>query len=88
MKSYQDGILNQMRKENMRSTIFLTNGFQIRGVVKGFDAYVVLFETDGQIQMIYKHAISTVAPGKSVAGVLEAYSKKIEIESESGNDSL
>jgi host factor-I protein len=63
-KNYQDAILNQVRKDNMPVTIYLTSGFQIRGVIKGFDNYVILIETDNKQQMVYKHAISTVVPLK------------------------
>lgn len=64
--SYQDMILNFVRKDNMQTTIFLTNGYQLKGVVKGFDAYVVVLETNGKQQMVYKHAISTVVPEKTL----------------------
>ncbi|MEW9677795.1 RNA chaperone Hfq [Lentibacillus sp. L22] len=62
----QDNYLNQLRKEHISVTIFLTNGFQLRGVVKAFDNFTVLFETDGKQQLIFKHAISTFAPVKNV----------------------
>ncbi|OOB79838.1 MAG: RNA chaperone Hfq [Epulopiscium sp. Nele67-Bin002] len=62
----QDVVLNQLRKEKIFTTVFLTNGFQIKGVVKGFDNFVVLLESEGKQQMLYKHAISTVCPSKSV----------------------
>jgi host factor-I protein len=62
----QDVFLNQVRKEKMNVTVFLTNGFQLKGVVKGFDNFIVLLESDGKQQMIYKHAISTVVPAKAV----------------------
>jgi len=62
----QDQYLNQLRKERMPCTIFLTNGFQLRGVVKAFDNFTVLFETDGKQQLIFKHAISTFMPSKNV----------------------
>jgi len=54
----QDIILNQ--------AIFLTNGFQLKGYVKGFDLYTIVIENDGSQQMIYKHAISTIIPSKRV----------------------
>jgi len=63
-KNFQDLVLNQVRRENIPVTVFLTSGFQIRGMIKGFDNYVVLIEVDGKLQMVYKHAISTVAPIK------------------------
>ncbi|MEN1969946.1 RNA chaperone Hfq [Lentibacillus sp. N15] len=62
----QDNYLNQLRKEHISVTVFLTNGFQLRGVVKAFDNFTVLFETDGKQQLIFKHAISTFAPVKNV----------------------
>jgi host factor-I protein len=63
-KNFQDLILNQVRKENMSVTVFLTSGFQIRGAVRGFDNYVIVLEVEGKHQMIYKHAISTIVPQK------------------------
>ncbi|MCL2204426.1 MAG: RNA chaperone Hfq [Defluviitaleaceae bacterium] len=65
-QNYQDTLLSAVRKENMPVTIFLTNGFQIRGQIKAFDAYVIIVEADGKQQMVYKHAISTIAPLKAV----------------------
>ncbi|SKC73204.1 RNA chaperone Hfq [Maledivibacter halophilus] len=62
----QDIFLNQVRKERVPITIFLVNGFQIKGVVKGFDSYIIVIESDGKQQMIYKHAISTILPSKPV----------------------
>ncbi|MFC4557206.1 RNA chaperone Hfq [Virgibacillus kekensis] len=62
----QDQYLNQLRKEHISVTVFLTNGFQLRGVVKAFDNFTVLLETDGKQQLIFKHAISTFAPSKNV----------------------
>jgi len=62
----QDQFLNQLRKENILVTVFLLNGFQIRGYVRGFDNFTVLFESDGKQQLVFKHAISTFSPVKSV----------------------
>lgn len=62
----QDLLLNQLRRDRVPVTVFLTNGFQIKGTVRGFDNFVVLLESEGKQQMIYKHAISTVCPSKSV----------------------
>lgn len=61
-QNLQDGFLNRVRQEKVPVTMFLMNGFQMRGVVRGFDSFVVILETDGKQQMIYKHAISTVCP--------------------------
>ncbi|ARI77424.1 RNA chaperone Hfq [Halobacillus mangrovi] len=63
----QDNYLNQLRKERMQVTCFLLNGFQLRGVVKAFDNFTVLLETEGKQQLIFKHAISTFAPMKNVS---------------------
>ena len=60
----QDAILNEVRKDRVPVTLFLMNGFQLRGIVTGFDSFVVVLVTDGKQQMIYKHAISTLAPMK------------------------
>ena len=65
-KNYQDSLLSAVRRENIPVTIFLTSGFQIRGTVKFFDNYVIVVESDGKQQMIYKHAVSTVIPARSV----------------------
>ncbi len=60
--SLQDLFLNQARKEKMPVTVFLMNGFQIKGYVRGFDNFIVILDSDGRQQMIYKHALSTVVP--------------------------
>jgi host factor-I protein len=70
----QDVFLNQCRKERIVVTIFLTNGFQFKGMVKGFDSYVVILDCDGKQQLVYKHAISTVAPSRTVS-ILESADK-------------
>ncbi len=62
----QDLYLNQLRKNDIFVTVFLLNGFQLKGVVKSYDNFTVLFESDGKQQLIYKHAISTFAPSKPV----------------------
>ena len=58
----QEAILKECRKEKVPVTLFLMNGFQLRGIVTGFDSFVVVLVSDGKQQMIYKHAISTLAP--------------------------
>ncbi|MFZ5898217.1 MAG: RNA chaperone Hfq [Bacillota bacterium] len=62
----QDAFLNQLRKENIPVTIFLVNGFQLKGLVRGFDNFTVILESEGKQLMVYKHAISTVSPGRPV----------------------
>ena len=58
----QEAILQEVRREKVPVTLFLMNGFQLRGIITGFDSFVVVLVTDGKQQMIYKHAISTLAP--------------------------
>jgi len=60
----QDAILRECRREHVPLTLFLMNGFQLRGIITGFDSFVVVLVSDGKQQMIYKHAISTLAPMK------------------------
>ncbi|MBO4331328.1 MAG: RNA chaperone Hfq [Oscillospiraceae bacterium] len=62
----QDLFLNQARKEKMQLTMFLMNGFQMRGVVTGFDSFTVVLDTEGKQQLIYKHAISTIVPARQI----------------------
>lgn len=62
----QELFLNSSRKEKMPITVFLTNGVQLKGIVKGFDNYVVILESDGKSSMIYKHAISTLIPSRNI----------------------
>ncbi len=62
----QDAFLNQVRKENIPVTIYLVNGFQLKGMVKGFDNFTVILEFDGKQQMVYKHAVSTITPFKPI----------------------
>ena len=58
----QDSFLNQARKDHVAVSIHLMNGFQIKGSVKGFDHFTIIVESGGRQQLIYKHAISTIAP--------------------------
>jgi len=63
----QDVFLNQARKEKIAVTIYLTNGFQFRGVVRGFDNFTVVLDCDGKQNLVYKHAISTIIPSKPIS---------------------
>ncbi|QUL98690.1 MAG: RNA chaperone Hfq [Candidatus Fermentithermobacillus carboniphilus] len=63
----QDSFLNQIRKENTLTTVYLINGFQLKGIVKGFDSFTVILDSDGKQMLIYKHAISTITPSKPVS---------------------
>ncbi|HBE79571.1 MAG TPA: RNA chaperone Hfq [Firmicutes bacterium] len=73
----QDGFLNQVRKEGIAVTIFLINGFQVRGLVKGFDNFTIILDTDGKQEMIYKHAVSTIIPARALPDL--ALEKKEEL---------
>ena len=62
----QDIFLTKARRDRVPVTMFLMNGFQLRGTITGFDAFVVILDSDGRQQVIYKHAISTIAPVRAV----------------------
>ena len=66
-QNLQDTFLNQARKEKLAVTMFLMNGFQLRGIIRGFDGFTVILDSDGKQQMIYKHAVSTVVPLRPIA---------------------
>lgn len=61
-ETLQDQFLNEVKKEHTVTTIFLMNGFQLKGVITGYDSFVVTVLSEGKQQMIYKHAISTIVP--------------------------
>ncbi|ANF97235.1 MULTISPECIES: RNA chaperone Hfq [Paenibacillus] len=63
----QDTFLNQLRKENIPVTVYLVNGFQIRGTIKAFDNFTIMVDSEGRQQMIYKHAVSTFTPSRNVS---------------------
>jgi host factor-I protein len=62
----QDVFLNQSRKGHIPVTIHLTNGFQLKGSVKGFDNFTIILDSDGKQILIYKHAVSTISPLKPI----------------------
>lgn len=68
----QDVFLNTIRKERVEVTVFLTNGYQIKGVIRGYDSFVIMIETDGNQQVVYKHAVSTIRPSRPVQLKLNA----------------
>lgn len=65
--NFQDLLLTKLRHTRTSVTVFLVNGFQLRGQISGFDAFVVLLSSDGKQQMIYKHAISTIVPERPIS---------------------
>lgn len=67
----QDTFLNQLRKDNIPVIVYLTNGFQIRGLIKAFDNFTIVIDSEGRQQMVYKHAISTFTPQRNVSLIQE-----------------
>ena len=66
INNLQDVFLTKARRQSAALTVFLVNGFQMRGTITGFDSFVVILESEGRQQMIYKHAISTVVPAQQI----------------------
>ncbi len=66
-QNLQDLILNQARRDRSMVTVFLMNGFQLHGVVKGFDSFTLVLDSEGKQQLIYKHAISTIVPPRPIS---------------------
>lgn len=65
-QNLQETFLNQLRRDKVSVTMFLMNGFQLHGVVKSFDGFTVVMDSEGKQQLIYKHAISTIVPPRPV----------------------
>ena len=65
-KNLQDTFLNRARAERVPVTLFLMNGFQLRDVLRTFDSFTLVIDSDGKQQLIYKHAITTIAPVRPV----------------------
>lgn len=63
----QDVFLNCARKEKIQVTIFLKNGFQFKGLVKGFDAFTIVLDCEGKQNLVYKHAVSTIVPARPIS---------------------
>ena len=66
LMNLQDSFLNHVRKESLPVVIYLVNGFQIRGLVRGFDNFTVIIENEGKQQLVYKHAVSTISPAANI----------------------
>ncbi len=62
----QDLFLNNARKNKTHVIIYLTNGFQLKGNVTGFDNFTIILDSEGKQMMIYKHAVSTISPAKPI----------------------
>ena len=65
-QNLQDAFVNQLRRERTNITVFLVNGFQMHGVIRAYDGFTVVLDSDGRQQLIYKHAISTIIPPRPV----------------------
>ncbi len=63
----QDVFLNHVRRQGIPVTIYLVNGYQMKGVVKGFDSFTVILADGARQDLVYKHAISTITPSRPVA---------------------
>jgi len=75
----QDLFLNQLRKEKVNVTIFLLSGFQLKGVIKGFDNFTLVVETENnKQQLIYKHAISSILPSKPINYMAQAQNSQAQ----------
>ncbi len=66
INNLQDTFLNQLRKENITATIFLVNGYQIKGSIRSFDNFTILLHVESKQQMVYKHAVSTIVPSRNI----------------------
>lgn len=71
----QDVFLNQARIDRIAVTIFLTNGFQFKGIVRGFDNYTIVLDCEGKQNLVYKHAVSTIIPARPIS-ILDAAEKE------------
>jgi host factor-I protein len=80
--SLQDAFLAECKRQGTPVTVYLVNGFQLRGVVKGFDSFTVLLEYERKTHLVYKHAISTVSPGGQVG--LEPYDEAAAVSASDG----
>ena len=74
----QDLFLNQVRKEKISVTIYLTNGYQYKGLIKSFDNFVILLESDSKQNLIYKHSISAILPVKPINKMLGTEEQPID----------
>ena len=65
-ENLQDRYLNQARRDKTPLTLFLINGYQLRGTILSFDQFAVLLLSEGKQNLIYKHAISTIQPAEAI----------------------
>lgn len=83
LQNVQDVFLNKIRKDKATVTVFLVNGVKLQGVVTWFDNFSMLLRRDTHVQLVYKHAISTIMP----TGPLKLYEGEDEVVSTAGSDS-
>jgi host factor-I protein len=77
----QDIFLNQVRKENIGVTIYLIGGVQLRGMVRGFDAFTILLDSVGKpTQLVYKHAVTSIVPSRPVSNFYQEPHREITAE--------
>ncbi len=77
----QDTILNHVRKNSIKVKLYLMNGVQLKGKVVGFDDFTILLETDSDLKVIYKHAVSTIEPKKNIKDIIFNHNKERNNES-------
>jgi len=65
----QDAFLNCVRRENVGVVIYMLDGSQLRGTIKGFDSFTVVLETAGKLQLVYKHAVASILPVKHLGNI-------------------
>ena len=66
-QNLQDAFLNQVRKTKIPVTVFLINGVKLQGTITWFDNFCILLRRDGQSQLVYKHAVSTIMPTQNIS---------------------
>jgi host factor-I protein len=77
----QDMFLNQVRKEGIGVTVYLIGGVQLRGLVRGFDAFTVLLDSPGKpTQLVYKHAVTSIVPARPISGYRPVHEVEGRIE--------
>ncbi len=82
--SLQDTYLAEIKRQGVPVTVYLVNGFQLRGIVKGFDPFTILIEYERKTHLIYKHAVSTISPQGAFASPPEAIAAAAPAEVTSG----
>ena len=82
--SLQDSYLAEIKRQGVPVTVYLVNGFQLRGIVKGFDPFTILIEYERKTHLIYKHAVSTISPQGAFASPQEPAAQPPRAEVSSG----